>query len=175
MSTVKTKRPRFRGGDWVSFPYGGGDRRAFAQIIESDKPLFVNGHHLYRVRLEQSYTEPAEFTRPDDRMEKAVPDKATILQYLKRGGLADLLRTNLREGEAPPRVWLTYTPGGDLTHTLNPGLKVAGKGTPAPFFAVLKNKVYALDKAKVIDYLKTSFGLTQEEAEDVVQAVGTAP
>ncbi len=175
MSPVKTKRPRFRWGDWVSFPYGGGGRRAFAQITQYEKPLLVKGRHLYRVRLEQSYTEPAEFTIPDDRMEKAVPDKAAIVQYLKRGGLADILQTNLRDGEAPPRVWLTFTPGGELTHTLNPGLKAAGKGTPAPFFAVLKNKVYAPDRAKVVEYLKTSFSLSQEEAEDVVQAVGTAP
>ena len=108
-------------------------------------------------------------------MEKAVPDKAAIVQYLKQGGLADILRTNLQEGEAPPRVWLTFTPAGELTHTLNPGLKAAGKGTPAPFFAVLKNKVYAPDRAKVVEYLKTAFSLSQEEAEDVVQAVGTAP
>ena len=130
---------------------------------------------LYRVRLEQSYTEPAEFAVLEDEMEKAVPDKAAIVQYLKQGGLADILQTNLREGEAPPRVWLTFTSRGELTHTLNPGLKAAGKGTPAPFFAVLKNKVYAPDRAKVVEYLKTSFGLSQEEAEDVVQAVGTAP
>jgi hypothetical protein len=173
MSTVKTKRPRFRWGDWVSFPYG--VRRVFAQIIQSDKPLFVRGYHLYRVRLEQAYTEAAEFTATDEDMEKAVPDKAAIVQYLKQGGLADILQTNLRDGEAPPRVWLTFTPGGELTHTLNPGLKAAGKGTPAPYFAVLKNKVYAPDRAKVVEYLKTSFGLTQEESEDVVQAVGTAP
>jgi hypothetical protein len=175
MSTVKAKRPKFRWGDWVSFPYGGGGRRAFAQITQYEKPLLVRGRHLYRVRLEQPYSEPAEFTTTDDEMEKAVPDKAAILRYLKQGGLVDILQTNLRDGEAPPRVWLTFTPQGELTHTLNPGLKVAGKGTPAPFFAVLKNKVYAPDKAKVVEYLKTSFGLTREEAEDVVQAVGTAP
>ena len=52
---------------------------------------------------------------------------------------------------------------------------MTGKGIPAPFFAVLKNKVYAPDEAKVVEYLTTSFGLTREEAEDVVHAVGTAP
>jgi hypothetical protein len=45
----------------------------------------------------------------------------------------------------------------------------------ARFFAVLKNKVHAPDKAKVVEYLSSSFGLTPEEAEEVVQAVGTAP
>jgi hypothetical protein len=173
MSTVKTKRPVFRLGDWVTFQYG--VRPVFAQIVEDRGPLGANRRRLYRIRLDWELNESTDFEMPEDEMEKAVPDKAAILHYLKRGGLVDLLRTNLRDGEAPPRVWLTYTPRGDLTHTLNPGLKAAGKGTPAPFFAVLKNKVYAPDKAKVIDYLKTSLGLTQEEAEDVVQAVGTAP
>jgi hypothetical protein len=173
MSTVKTKRPKFRWGDWVRFPYGG--RTAFAQIIEYGEPLGVNGHYLYRIRLDQSFTEPDKFMMPEDEMEKAVPAKTAILQYLKQGGLVDLLQTNLRDGKNPPRVWLTFTPRGELTHTLNLGLRVTGKGTPAPFFAVLKTKVYAPDKAKVIEYLTTSFGLTPEEAEDVVQAVGTAP
>jgi hypothetical protein len=173
MSSVKTKRPEFRLGDWVTFQYG--VRPVFAQIVEDRGPLGANRRRLYRIRLDWELNESTDFEMPEDEMEKAVPDKAAILRYLKQGGLADLLRTNLRNGEAPPRVWLTYTPGGDLTHTLNLGLKAAGKGTPAPFFAVLKNKVYAPDKAKVIDYLKTSFGLTQDEAEDVVQAVGTAP
>jgi hypothetical protein len=173
MSTARTKRPRFRWGDWVTFEYGG--RPVFAQIIQYEKPLCVNGRYLYRVRVDRDSTEPDAFTMPEDEMEKAVPDKAAILRYLEQGGLVDLLQTNLRDGKNPPRVWLTFTRSGELTLTVNRGLKVTGKGAPAPFFAVLKNKVYAPDKAKVVDYLTTSFDLTREEAEDVVQAVGTAP
>jgi hypothetical protein len=174
MNTVRTKRPKFREGDWVKFQYG--VRPAFGLIMEDRGPLGKNGGRFYRIRLEQSYTEPDFFERPEDDMEKAVPDQAAIVRYLKQGGLVDLLQTNLRNGdEPPPRVWLTFKPLGELTHTFNAGLKVAGKGTPAPFFAVLKNKVYAPDKPKVVEYLKTSFGLTQDEAEDVIQAVGTAP
>jgi hypothetical protein len=173
MSTVRTKRPKFRWGDWVTFSYGG--RPAFAQIIDYEKPLFVRGRHIYRISLVRDSTEPDVFMVPEDEMEKAVPDKAAILQYLKQGGLVDLLQTNLRDGKDPPRVWLTYTPRGQLTHTLNAGLEAAGKGTPAPFFAVLKNKVYAPDREKVVEYLMTAFSLTRAEAEDVVQAVGTAP
>ena len=173
MSTVNSKRPKFRVGDWVMLEFG--VRPAFALIIEDRGPLGVNGRHLYRIRLERSYTEPDYFELAEEDMEKVVPDKAAVMQYLKQGGLAELLQTNLRDGEKPPRVWLTFTPLGQLTPTLNPGLKATGKGTPAPFFAVLKNKVYAPDKEKVVEYLMTSFGLTQEEAEDVVHAVGTAP
>ena len=173
MSTVRTKRTRFRVGDWVTFQYG--TWQAFAQIIEDRGPLGINRRRLYRIRLDLDHDEPIAFEMSEDDMEKATPDKAAILHYLKRGGLVDLLQTNLRDGEDPSRAWLTFTPLGELTHTLNPGLKVAGKGTPAPFFAVLKNKVYAPDQGKVIEYLKTSFGLTQDEAEDVIQAVGTAP
>jgi hypothetical protein len=173
MSTVRTKRPKFREGDWVTIQYG--VRPVFALIMEDRGPLGLNGRRLYRIRLDRSCTEPDTFERLEDEMEKALPDKDAILRYLKRGGLVDLLQTNLRNGEKPPRVWLTFTIYGELTHTLNPGLKVTGKGTPAPFFAVLKNKVYAPDQGKVIEYLKTSFDLTHGEAEDVVQAVGTAP
>jgi hypothetical protein len=173
MNTVKTKRPKFRVGDWVTFKSG--VRTVFALIIEDRGPLGVNGRRLYRIRLEQPDTEPDTFTMPEDDMEKAVADKAAVRQYLKQGGLAELLQTNLRDGGDPPQVWLTFTPRGQLAPTFNPGLKVTGKGTPAPFFAVLKNKVYAPDKAKVVEYLITCFGLAREEAEDVVRAVGTAP
>ncbi len=173
MNTVRTNRTRFRVGDWVTFQYG--TWQAFAQIIEDRGPLGKDRRRLYRIRLDQDQDEPIAFEMSEDDMELAVPDKAAILQYLKHDGLMDLLQTNLRDREKPPRVWLTFTRDGGLTHTLNRGLKVAGKGTAAPFFALLKNKVYTPDKAKVVEYLKTSFGLTQDEAEDVVQAVGTAP
>jgi hypothetical protein len=173
MNTARTRRPKVRAGDWVTFQYG--TRQVFAQVIDEGDPFSPKSLRRYRVRLEETYTDPTELRMHEDKMEKAVPDKAAIIQYLKQGGLADLLRTNLQEGEDPPRVWLMFTRYGQLTHTLNPVLKVTGKGTPAPFFAVLKNKVYAPDKAKVVEYLTKSFGLTPEEAEDVVQAVGTAP
>src|SRR5437868_13568733 len=116
MSTVRTKRPKIRVGDWVTLPYGG--RPIFALIIEDRGPLGVNRRRLYRIRLDRDSTEPDTFELPEDKMEKAVPDKAAIMEYLKQGGLVDLLQTNLRDGEAPPRVWLTFTPRGPLTHTL---------------------------------------------------------
>src|SRR4051794_27876431 len=122
MSTARTKRPKFRVGDWVTFQYG--VQPAFAQIIEDRGLLGINRTRLYRIRLDQDSAEPTAFEKPEELMEKAVADKAAILRYLKQGGLVDLLQTNHRDGEVPPRVWLTFTPNGRLTPTFNPGLKV---------------------------------------------------
>lgn len=83
-------------------------------------------------------------------------------------------RTNLGDDKKPaPRVWLTYTPVGRLTHTLHHYLGVAG-GAAVPCFALFERKVFAGKQEAVIDFLK-QFGLSRAEAEEVIAAVGTGP
>jgi hypothetical protein len=171
MNAVRTKRPKFRLGDWVTFQYG--VRPVFAQIIEDRGPLGANRRRLYRIRIDWELNESTDFEMPEDEMEKAVPDTAAILRYLKQGGLVEILHTNLRGGKDQPRVWLTFNSGGEVSYTLDASRRCIGKGVVVPFWALHENKVFLPKKEAVLDLL-ASFGLTRGEAEEVVEAVGTA-
>jgi hypothetical protein len=171
MSTLRTRRPKFRLGDWVTFQYG--VRPVFAQIIEDRGPLGANRRRLYRIRIDWEFNESTDFEMPEDEMEKAVPDTATILRYLKRGGLVEILHTNLRGGKNQPRVWLTFDSGGGVFFTLDASRRCIGKGGAVPFWALHENKILLPKKEAVLDLL-ASFGLTREEAEEVIEAAGTA-
>ena len=71
MSKTKKPAPKFRVGDWVSFPFG--RERATARVIEDRGPLGVNGRWIYRVRLELPLTDPMEFELAEDMVEAATP------------------------------------------------------------------------------------------------------
>jgi len=172
MRTTKTTKPRFKVGDWVSFPFI--IRTVFAQIIEDRGPLGFKGRHIYRIRLDREATEPDLFEMPEESLEPVpLPDKATLLKYLKEGGLVAILQSNLCNGQDQPRAWLSYTPEGDLTPTLLAHRGVLG-GAIVPYFALIEDKVYKAKQDQVLDFL-TSFGLDREEAKEIVKAVGTAP
>jgi hypothetical protein len=174
VNSMKTKRPKFRLGDWVTFDFGA--KPAFAQIIEDRGPLGVNRRRLFRIRLDQESNEPFLFEMPEEEMEKAVPDKTAVLQYLKQGGLVNILGSNLQGGpkQNQPRAWLTFGPRGNIAHTFEAGRGIVGDGSTVPSWALHENKIFFPKKQDVITYLG-SFGLTREEAEDVVAAVGMAP
>jgi hypothetical protein len=172
MSARRNATRRFRVGDWVSMP--GATSRAFAQIIEDRGPIGVNGRRLYRVRYDINPEEPHLFEMPEDELEPTVPpDRAAVIRYLKGGGLLDILRSNLGGGPNQPRAWLTFTSEGDATHTFDASRGVLG-GKTVPFFGLHEYKVFTGKREQVIDFLM-SFGLTRAEAEDIIQAVGTAP
>lgn len=172
MSTTKKASGRFKVGDWVSFPYGA--RTVTAQVIEERGPIGVNRRRLYRIRLDRESTEPDAFEMPEDELENVPPPfPAAIMNYMKEGGLVDILRSNLGGGRNQPRAWLTYTPRGEVTHTLEAGRGVIG-GSVVPFFALHEDKVFAGKENEVVAFL-ASFGLNRAEAKEVVSAVGTAP
>jgi len=171
MSTVRARTPKFRLGEWVTFQYG--VRPVFAQIIEDRGRLGANGRRLYRIRIDWDFNESSDFEMPEDEMEKAVPDKAAVLRYLKQGGLVEILRTNLHGGNNQPRAWLTLSPRGEVSYTSMAERGLIGNGAVVPFWALHENKVFLPKTEAVLDFL-ASFGLTREEAEGVVEAVGTA-
>lgn len=171
MSTTNRARPRFKVGDWVSFPFGAG--KAFAQVTEDRGPLGVRRRRLYGVRVEREYTEPDSFEMPEEDMEAVPPpDKAAVMQFLKEGGLVSILRSNLGVRDHP-KVWLTYKPRGGITHTFLPERGVVG-GAAVPYFALHEDKVFAGKQNEALTFLE-SFGLSRPEAKEVVAAVGTAP
>jgi len=172
MRTCSKRAGRFRVGDWVSFRYG--TRSVVAQVIETRGPLGVNQRPLYRIQLARDSSDPDSFEMPEDELDAAVPpDREAVLNYLKDGGLVAILRGNLAGGRNPPRVWLTYTQRGEVTHTFTPERGVLG-GETVPFFALQEDRVFSAKKDEVVGFL-TSFGLTRDDAEAVVTAVGTAP
>lgn len=172
MSAIHTASARFKVGDWVSFQYG--VRRATAQIIEDRGPLGINGERIYRIRLDRDSTEPDEFELREALLEPAsLPDKSAVLKYLKEGGLVAILRANLTGGKDQPKVWLDYTPRGEVRHTFTARRGVLG-GATVPFFALHEENVFTGKKDEVLGFL-TSFGLTRHDAEDVLAAVGTTP
>ncbi|MBI1915830.1 MAG: hypothetical protein HYS12_14015 [Planctomycetes bacterium] len=172
MKVKKTHRPRFKVGDWVSFPFA--VETVFAQIIEDRGPLGFKGRPMYRIRLDLTWAEPDMFEMPEDELEAVPPPgKAAIMKFLKEGGLVALLQANLIRGENQPRAWLSYTRTGGLTHTLSRQRGVLG-GAAVPYFALIEDKVYTPKLDQVLDFL-ASFGLNRDEAKEVVEVVGTAP
>lgn len=163
MSSVKVSPARFRRGDWVTFPFG--VQPAFAQIIEDRGAIGVGGRRLYRVRVDQELDDPFSFEVPEEEMEKVVPDRAAIKDYLEQGGLLEILRANTQGGR-PPRVWLTIGRRGEITHTFDAERGLIGNGHPVPFDGFLPH-----NRSKVLPMLQ-SFGLTYEEAEGIMESVG---
>jgi hypothetical protein len=171
---MKTRKQagRFTVGEWVSFPYGA--RNLFAQVVEARGPLGVKGRHLYRIRYTREPGDQDSFEMPEDEMESACPpDKTAIAKYLEGGGLIDILRANLGGGAEQPRVWLTYRPRGELTHTFAADQGMVG-GAAVPFFALHEGKVFAGKQEEVVRFL-AQFGLDAPESREIIAAVGTAP
>jgi hypothetical protein len=170
VGTTKANPPEFRLGDWVKFQYGVGP--VYAQIIEDRGPLGAGRRRLYRIRFDQELNEPVEFEMPEDEMEKAVPDRAAILRYLKQGGLIEILRTSLSGGKDQPCVWLTYNRRGDLSYTYMQDRGLIGNGARVPFWVLHENRIMPDKRFKVLAFLE-ELGLTSEEAEEVMEAVRT--
>jgi len=63
MSVRKERKPLFKVGDWVSFPWGVKD--ALAQIIEDRGPIGVGGRRLYRIQPALDFIEAFEMPEVD--------------------------------------------------------------------------------------------------------------
>jgi len=87
--------------------------------------------------------------------------------------LVAILRSNLGGGQNQPKVWLTYMPWGEVTHTFVAERGVVG-GAMVAFFAHQGGNVFTTKRDEVVSWL-TSFGLNRREAQEIVARVGTAP
>jgi len=165
MSIARSSSTRFRVGDWASLFYG--PRKIIAQVIEDRGPIGVGRRRLYRIRpLGQD--ESMAFELPEEELEAApLPSKEAILQYLRSGGLLEILRSNVTGGREQPRAWFATRPQG-VVHTFAVG------GATVPFFALSGDRIFTASKEEVAKFL-ANFGLSREEAESAIQAVGTAP
>jgi len=169
MSTIRTTDARFGVGDIVSFSFG--LRNVAAQIIEDRGPIGVKGRRLYRVRFDQSADEPIDLEIPEEEVALVKSRKDAAIEYFKSGGLIAILKSN--QGGKGPRVWLMPDPGGaGILHTFAPGRGFVG-GKSAPLSALHGDKIFTPKRAAVVEYL-TTFGLDNQDADEVVDAIGTA-
>jgi hypothetical protein len=110
---------------------------------------------------------------PEDDLRSAQPQRDAVIDFLKKGGLLEILRANLGGGPSQPRVWLTFDSHGKLTHTLDASRGSIG-GAVVPFFALHGNKVFTPKTEEVVSFLG-SFGLSRNDAREVLNFVGTEP
>jgi hypothetical protein len=180
MKTTQQKASQFRSGDRVSFSLGKYDLTGV--IVEERGPIGVQGRRLFVVQIPMDPDEPENYTIPENELKPVkkedlhpvVPEKRQIIDYLKRGGLVAILMSNSDGGKNQPRVWLCRDQLGNLTHTFSADRGLVG-GETVPFWSLFDNeRIFLPKKDQVVAFL-SGFGLTKQEAEEVIRAVGTAP
>jgi hypothetical protein len=138
-----------------------------------------NGPHWYTISIPMDPYEPQPSTMAEERLEpdsmSHVPlEKSEIIDFLKDSGLLLILISNPSTEREDPQVWLCRSQDGGVTYTFSPKRGMVG-GQFVPYFAHWEgNRVDARKKDEVAAFL-ASFGLTPQEAEDVIRAVGTGP
>lgn len=172
MIAARKERKRFHVGDWVAFRFGTSD--LFAQVAEERGPLGINRRQLYRIQVDRDGDEPDSFELPEDELRAAAPpDKTAIVSYLASGGLVKILQSNLNGGREQPKVWLTFSPRGEVSHTFVPERGIVG-GAPVPFFALHEGKVFKGKESDVAHFLG-GFQLNRDEVDSILKRVGMAP
>jgi len=166
----------FRVGDrvWVPIPLG----RAAGTVIEDRGPLGSGGQHLFRVSVPNHPHTSEVFLVSEVQMQHIPPneeeaercqfDRETIKNFLIDGGLISILVHN-----SPEPVWLRRGPRGNVTFTNIDGYSQNGGKIP-PAYVLEGERISAPKQEEVIQFMK-SFGLTDNDARDVISHIGTAP
>jgi len=173
---VKTKQPpAFRVGDRVTVPLG--RRNVTGFVVEERGAIGVGGRYLYRVEVPMEPYEPMEMLLPEEEMTAATDEPAPIepkevVKYLVNGGLVSILYQNIGGGRNQPLAWLCRDTLGNVTHTFLAERGLVG-GRIIPFHALYEKTVFG-PKAEAVTAFVESFGVSRQEAERVVAAVGIA-
>lgn len=182
MAKVRSTTSSFRVGDRVRVPFGRGT--ADAVILEDRGPIGWKGRHLFMIQIPmdpKDAADPLTFEVPEEEMEVADRradesrriDKRKVIEYLKQGGLVEILGSNLSDGCSHWRVWLWIDGLGNINHTFIAERGVIGGGR-IPSWAIHEDKIFAPKADEVRAFLK-SFGLSDEEAARVIDHIGTVP
>ena len=170
---------QFHVGDSVWVPVGRG--KSAGVIVEDRGPIGVGRRRLYRIEVARDPFDPMTVELPADDFEAITEtnrpkplSKDEVMEYLKIGGLIAILQSNLSGGRNQPQVWLCRDSLGNVTHTFIAERGLIG-GATVPFFVVHQGKVFRPEREKVLNYLQQSFGLTEDQAWDVLNSVGFAP
>jgi hypothetical protein len=168
---------KFRVGDRVQFQWGG--NKVWGTITEDGRIIGHNGPCWYTINIPQDPYEPHPWTKEEAELEpdtiSRVPfEKSEIIEFLKNSGLVAMLISSPWRGPEDPPVWLCRSPAGMITYTFLASHGMVG-GKIVPHFTLRRgDKIDARRKDEVADFL-LGFGLTPEEAEDVIRAVGVSP
>lgn len=170
----QTKKPKFRVGDKVAFTFG--TRRVKGVIVEDRGPLGVGGRRIYGVRLDMDPYDPMFFELPEEELELSQePErpltKDEVRQYLADGGLLLMMHGDLNG--SLPRVWLRRDNLGNVTHTFVEERGMVGGAAP-PAEAIVHGRIRAGSRERVAEFI-TSFGLSERDADAVIDAIGTKP
>ena len=162
-------------GDTVRFTLG--TTPVTGIVIDDRGPIGANGVRIYRVRVPNSPYDDELFEMAEDELDVQPPPdtdvpKDAIVEYLQHGGLVQILRQNLSGGKSQPRVWLRRDTAGNVVHTFTEAPGAVG-GATVPFAALRANRIFAPKRGDVLAFLKT-FGLSGDDANRVIDAVGTA-
>jgi hypothetical protein len=84
MSSATMLAPRFRLGDWVSYPVG--FRRALAQIVEDRGPVGIQGRRLYRLQIDRGEDGGTSIEVPESDL--AAPPEITTAELARKNGLS---------------------------------------------------------------------------------------
>src|SRR5262245_9787993 len=178
MRTTKSKTPRFHVRDRVRVLRN--RRLVSAEVVEDLGPVGMKGRRLYRVDVFQDPYDPFSSVRPEEELEPEDPveqqnplDRKESIDFFKNGGLVRILSTFGTDCKIPPRVGLRRDNLGNVTYTFVQGRGMVGGATvPHPLTLDDLLRVRLARKDVVIKFL-AGFGLTPQEAEEVIQAVGT--
>jgi hypothetical protein len=174
----KNSKPqaKFRLFDRVQFQWGG--KTVWGTIREDRGSIGIDGRRLYYIDIPMDPDEPHRTVMGEDELEpdtiSRVPlEKSEIIDFLKNHGLLGILIWNPSSEREDPVVWLGRGSTGKITYTFAPRRGLIG-GAMVPYGAyLLGGEIDAEKKDEVAEFL-LSFGLTPEEAEDVIRAVGTS-
>lgn len=177
---MRTRKPgpQFKVGDRVRLDFP--RYKVRGTIVEDRGSSGDDRPRRYVVGIHSDPFEPEFRTVTEDELElDQVPpaplDKAEIIRYLKNGGLIGILMTNPSpEGPKYPQVWLCRDQLGNVVHTFAAERGLVG-GMTAPFAAFAGGDDIRAEKRDEVAAYLLSFGLTPEEAEDVIRAVGVSP
>jgi hypothetical protein len=174
---------KFRAGDRVQFERGWGKGRhtAWGTIVEDRGLIGINARRLYHIDIPRDPYLPDEPDRTMMGEEELEPDtisrvplkKSEIIEYLKKR-LSEILSWNPSTERKDPVVWLGRDSSGKITYTFSPRRGLIGGKLVPESARLLSRRIDARKKDEVAEFL-LGFGLTPEEAEDVIQAVGVKP
>jgi hypothetical protein len=142
--------------------------------VEDQGAIGKDRLHLYRVEIPQDPEEPMNWHVSEEEIRPAGPPteeelslaKPEIIDFLKIGGLRSILRAGMTRERILPPVWLTRDTLGNVTFTFVKERGLRG-GTVVPRGALMWKKIAPEKRDEVLEFVQT-FGLSREEAEDVV-------
>lgn len=160
-------------GDLVTVDFGGRD--VTAEIVEDLGPLGVHGARLFHIEIPSDSSDPIRMQVSEEELKEHSPEPQIgtneIVQFLIDGGLVRMLKYG--SALTPPRMWIYRNNAGRVSSSVSARRGEIG-GAEVPVISLNHGRVNLAKNAAVARFVR-SFGLTVEEAHEVLRRVGTYP